>query len=435
MRNTLFVVALVAQILATLPAQAQLPTAAGKQITMSNSAWKIFIPNNYYQRSNNVADVLVHFHGDPQTFWNNAKYANLNTIIVTVNYSGLSSAYSTPFSNASLFQSLLNEALDKVTDEAFIPDTLQWDKIAVSSFSAGYGAVREILKSPTYRNDIDVLLAADSLYATTAGDGTPLDSQMVDYKTFATLAKNGSKTFMFTHSQVPTYTYESTQEIGDELMQFLGISATAINTNGLGTLNFNRTAQTGNFRLWGATGEDGDSHLEHLRYIGEFLEDLPLAKAPEQGDYTANGAIDAADYVLWRKTLGSTTNLWANGDATGTSAYVINEADYLAWRKSYVEAPAAGGAQSSLAVPEPRGDVSSVTDVCCRIRRHCRPVAPAGDSDDRRLTRILRMATGSLWPQSARCPLLRLRAGCSLPSIGFLLTSATFVFRTSKPFT
>ena len=140
--------ALAVHILAASLAHAQLPIASGKQIAMSNAAWKIFIPDNYYQRGN-VADVLVHFHGDPQTFWNNAKYANLNSIIVTVNYSGLSSAYTTPFSNQTLFQSLLDEALTKARNEAFIPDTLQWDKIAVSSFSAGYGAVREILKSST----------------------------------------------------------------------------------------------------------------------------------------------------------------------------------------------------------------------------------------------------------------------------------------------
>lgn len=260
------------------PAIAQLPVAVGRQINLSNSAWKLFIPNTYQQRPGNVADLLVHFHGDPQTVWNNANYAHLNTVIVTVNYSGLSSAYSTPFSNAALFQSLLDEALTKVRQQADFPDTLQWDKLGVSSFSAGYGAVREILKNASYRNQIDALLAADSLYATTAGDGTPLDSQMADYKTFATLAKNGTKTFLFSHSQVPTYTYETTEECGNELLQHLGIAATPSRANGLGTLNFYRQAQSGNFRLWGALGADGDSHLEHLRYIGEFLEELPLAK-------------------------------------------------------------------------------------------------------------------------------------------------------------
>jgi hypothetical protein len=270
--------AIVGSLLLVVPAAAQLPVATGRQIAMSNAAWKLFIPSTYQQRPGNVADLLVHFHGDPQTVWNNAKYAKLNTVIVTVNYSGLSSAYSTPFSNAALFQTLLDEALTKVRQQADIPDTLQWDQLGVSSFSAGYGAVREILKSASYRSQIDALLAADSLYASTAGDGTPVDSQMADYKTFATLAKNGSKTFLFSHSQVPTYTYETTGECGDELMQHLGVAASPFNSNGLGTLNFYRRAQSGNFRLWGASGADGDSHLEHLRYIGEFLEELPLAK-------------------------------------------------------------------------------------------------------------------------------------------------------------
>jgi hypothetical protein len=354
---------LIAALLASLPAGkevlAQLPTATGRQIAMSNSAWKIFIPSTYHQRPGNVADLLVHFHGDPQTVWNNAKYANLNSVIVTVNYSGLSSAYSTPFSNAALFQSLLNEALTKVRQLADISDTLEWGKLGVSSFSAGYGAVREILKSATYRNEMDALLAADSLYATSAGDGTPLDSQMVDYKTFATLAKNGAKTFLFSHSQVLTYTYENTMETGNELMQHLGISASAINANGLGTLNFYRYAQSGNFRLWGATGSDGDAHLEHLRYIGEFLEDLPLAKVPPQGDYNGDWSVDAADYAIWRKTLGATTDLVANGNKTGASTWVIDAADYDAWRANFgYTAPGAGGGANHVspavtAVPEP----------------------------------------------------------------------------------
>jgi hypothetical protein len=176
---------------------------------------------------------------------------------------------------------------------------------------------------------------------------------MADYKTFATLAKNGSKTFLVTHSQVPTSGYESTTETANELLQHLGITASAINVNGLGTLNFNRTAQSGSFKLLGATGSDGDSHLEHLRYIGEFLDDLPLAKAPMQGDYNADGAVDTADYVLWRKTNGSTTALWANGDPSGASAWVINSADYTAWKKKFGSTSAASGAGANLAsVPE-----------------------------------------------------------------------------------
>lgn len=347
-------IVLLASIVAASSARAQIPTATGRSFTLSNAAWKVFIPNTYHQRPGNVADVLVHFHGDPQTYWNNAQYAHLNTIIVTVNYSGLSSAYSTPFSNSALFQQVLDESLAKARQQSDIPDNLQWDKLGVSSFSAGYGAVREILKSSTYRSDIDALLAADSLYAGTDGDGTPVDSQMADYKTFANLAKQGSKTFLFSHSQVPTYTYETTGECGDELMQFLGTSSSAYNVNGLGTLNFNRRAQTGNFKLWGALGTDGDSHLEHLRYIGDFLEELPLAKHI-QGDYDRNGKVDAGDYIVWRnnKNGGSIPN------DNGVSPGVVDNADYTYWRSRFgaTTNPTSGAipvaGMGAAAVPEP----------------------------------------------------------------------------------
>lgn len=263
------------------------PTATGRSITMSNPQWKLFIPSTYVHRPGNVADLLVHFHGDAATYRNNAKFANLNTIIVNVEIPGLSGAYGDAFGNydgidnTAKFQQLTSEALTKVRAEADFADTLAWDKLGVSSFSAGYGAVREVLKSATHRNDIDVLIALDSLHASTAGDGTPLDSQVADYKTFATAAKNGTKTFLYSHSQVPTSGYESTSECAEELLQHVGITPAPINTTGLGTLALYRKAHAGNFTLWGATGSDGDSHLEHLRYGGEFLQHAPLAKVPE----------------------------------------------------------------------------------------------------------------------------------------------------------
>src|SRR5689334_12628470 len=88
------------QLLA-LDGRAQVPTATGRTIAMSDSHWSLFIPDTY-QHTGSAADILVHFHGDPATFRNNCKYANLNTIIVTVNYNGLSSAYETPFSDQTL---------------------------------------------------------------------------------------------------------------------------------------------------------------------------------------------------------------------------------------------------------------------------------------------------------------------------------------------
>jgi hypothetical protein len=263
------------------PAAAQVPVATGRNIAMVDSHWKLFIPDGYVQSAS--VDLIVNFHGDDATFRNNVKWANLNVVEVTVNYSGLSSAYQTPFSDPALFQSLLDDALAKVRGQPDFPDAINYRKVAVSSFSAGYGAVREILKQPGYFNRIDALLAADSLYAsfTSSSDHTPLDSQMTNYRQYATAAANGTKTFIFSHSQVPTFTYCETRECADDLMAWVGTSPVADNSQGLGELDFYRYAKKGNFVVHGALGTDGDSHLEHLRYMGQFLQELPLAVVPE----------------------------------------------------------------------------------------------------------------------------------------------------------
>jgi hypothetical protein len=49
------------------------------------------------------------------------------------------------------------------------------------------------------------------------------------------------------------------------------------------------------------------------------------------GDYNKNAIVDAADYVVWRKTLGSMSQLNADGDGNGT----IEEADYDFWRARF----------------------------------------------------------------------------------------------------
>jgi hypothetical protein len=60
------------------------------------------------------------------------------------------------------------------------------------------------------------------------------------------------------------------------------------------------------------------------------------------GDYDHGGAVDAADYVLWRKTLGTRDdgvdppeNMVANGDNEGESEDFIDAADYEVWRMAF----------------------------------------------------------------------------------------------------
>jgi CSLREA domain-containing protein len=89
-------------------------------------------------------------------------------------------------------------------------------------------------------------------------------------------------------------------------------------------------------RVYDGVGMDG-ARID----IGAFeLQPLPPAFF---GDYNQNGTIDAADYVVWRKTLGSNVTPYsgADGDGDGT----IDQDDYGVWRTNFGQTVGAGSAE------------------------------------------------------------------------------------------
>jgi hypothetical protein len=67
-------------------------------------------------------------------------------------------------------------------------------------------------------------------------------------------------------------------------------------------------------------------------------------------DYNNDGTVDAADYVVWRKNLGSSLTL-PNDDTPG-----VGPDDYARWRTNFGRAASAASGttgSASAAVPEP----------------------------------------------------------------------------------
>ncbi|HEX2476094.1 MAG TPA: dockerin type I domain-containing protein, partial [Lacipirellulaceae bacterium] len=128
--------------------------------------------------------------------------------------------------------------------------------------------------------------------------------------------------------------------------------------------------------LTAAGGVSGAFATELLPALGGglFLDVLysanavSLSVAGVAGDYNRNGTVDAADYVLWRKTLGQMgVGLTADGNDNGS----IDASDYDVWRANFGRtAGAASGSSVGAAAPEPMSCVllltAALAAICCR---------------------------------------------------------------------
>jgi T5SS/PEP-CTERM-associated repeat protein len=82
---------------------------------------------------------------------------------------------------------------------------------------------------------------------------------------------------------------------------------------------------------------------------------LNVVQAPD-GDYNRDGAVDTADFIVWRRMLGQTGNrLAADGNGDGT----VDQSDHSFWRIRFGNSIHSGSAAigAAASVPEPTGAV------------------------------------------------------------------------------
>jgi hypothetical protein len=91
------------------------------------------------------------------------------------------------------------------------------------------------------------------------------------------------------------------------------------------------------------------------------------------GDYNGNDVVDAADYVLWRKTTNPEPANFRNEVA---SPGTIDAADYAAWRARFGNNSALGSGLVSSSVPEPASGWLLLIAISAAFRSCSRRITP-----------------------------------------------------------
>lgn len=247
--------------------------AAARRIPLEHAV--LFVPEGFELPADGRVPLLVHFQGGAKVAEENFVASGLPGVLLASTLQGLSSAFARPYADPTAFPRLLAAAATALSAGA---TTVHFGPITITFFSAGYGAVREILRDPALFAAIDVLVAADSIHAelATAEPRTPSSAQMADFVRFAQAAARGDKVFVVAHSRIPT-PYASTTDCADHLLASIGASrspSSLVTGRGLRVAN---EAHVGGFHLYDFdAGQQGDAearriHVECLRLIPELL--------------------------------------------------------------------------------------------------------------------------------------------------------------------
>jgi hypothetical protein len=144
--------------------------------------------------------------------------------------------------------------------------------VDLSSFSAGYGAVRELIKSPAYFPMIRSVVLLDSIYGSLVTNGTNRAAAPEHAEVWVPLARaamRGEKTFVITLSDILPPNFASTVEVTTVLLDRVGLKLqpiTPVPTNDLALIS---RADAGNFHVWRYAGTNGPAHMTHVQHMAE----------------------------------------------------------------------------------------------------------------------------------------------------------------------
>ena len=212
--------------------------------------------------------LLVFFHGGdwiPEF----AAAQQRNMAVIAIQAGAGSGSYVKLFTDPARFSRLIAEAEAK--------SGLKFGEIDLGGWSAGCGAVRQILSDPASYDRVGGVLCIDGIHTDDVnGKPGPEESQIETNNLQVWLrlgsdAMAGKKRFILTHSEIFPGTFASTTETADYLLREWGLAAHPVVRWGPMKTQMLSEVKTGGLLVVGFAGNSAPDHVDQLHSLPEYL--------------------------------------------------------------------------------------------------------------------------------------------------------------------
>jgi hypothetical protein len=226
----------------------------------------LFIPQKV--KAKRGVKLLLFFHGGdwlPEL----AVARQRNMAVITVQAGAGSGSYTKLFTDPTHFPSLIADAEAK--------SGVTFSEIDLGGWSAGCGALRQILTDPKSYDRVSRVLCIDGVH-TGYVNGKPgtLESQIDTsnlqvWLRFGRDAMAGKKRMIITHSEIFPGTFASTTETADNLLHEWGLKPHPVAKWGPMKTQMLSEVKAGGLLVVGFAGNSAPDHVDQLNSLPEYL--------------------------------------------------------------------------------------------------------------------------------------------------------------------
>ena len=249
----------------------------------------VYIPGTF-SSIDGAYDLLIHFHGNVKVIVESAEVAQVNAIVAVINLGVGSAVYENAYAAPGTYEALIEQIHHTVTERGLENATVR--RVALSSWSAGYGAISTILQVRRGTEPLDALMLSDGLHCGRLPERPSAlnNRQLAPFVKAARQAAEGKLLFAITHSEIDPVTYVGSGETASYLLDAvrdeaptqnqplvapahlqLKAAVNAVEPSLEKKLEPTRDVRVGDLHVRGFRGQTREHHSSHLLQIGATL--------------------------------------------------------------------------------------------------------------------------------------------------------------------